>query len=77
MLPEPLPADHLPLLGRIAAGRPIEAVAGAESTQVPAALRTARPCYVLQVIGDSMREAGLLDGDSVSLQPIAEHCQTQ
>ncbi|HYN79184.1 MAG TPA: transcriptional repressor LexA [Lamprocystis sp. (in: g-proteobacteria)] len=70
VLPEPLPEDHLPLLGRIAAGRPIEAVVGAESIQVPAALRTTRPCYVLQVVGDSMREAGILDGDYV----VIEHC---
>ena len=76
MRPEPLPADHLPLLGRIAAGRPIEAVVGAESIQVPAVLRTARPCYVLQVVGDSMREAGLLDGDSASLPPITQLRQT-
>jgi hypothetical protein len=72
VLPEPLPEDHLPLLGRIAAGRPIEAVVGAESIQVPAALRTARPCYVLQVVGDSMREAGILDSDYVVVEHSAQ-----
>ena len=66
--PEPPPADHLPLLGRIAAGRPIEAIDEAGFIQVPAGLRTAHPCYVLQVAGDSMREAAILDGDYVIVE---------
>jgi repressor LexA len=68
---EPAP-DTLPFLGKIAAGRPIEALPQAETTQIPPRLRTARPCYVLQVTGDSMCEAGILDGDYV----VIEHCQT-
>ena len=67
--PEPPPADHLPLLGRIAAGRPIEAIEEAGFVQVPDALRkTGRPCYVLQVAGDSMRDAAILDGDYVIIE---------
>jgi repressor LexA len=58
----------LPLLGRIAAGRPIEAVAVPEPIEVPARLRTGRPCYVLEVAGDSMCEAGILDGDLVVIE---------
>ncbi len=58
----------LPYLGRIAAGRPIEAVPQAERMEVPASLRTERPCYVLQVAGDSMIEAGILDGDFVVIE---------
>jgi repressor LexA len=61
-------ADALPLLGKIAAGRPIEAVTECERVQVPAHLRTARACYVLRVEGDSMREAGILDGDYVVIE---------
>ncbi len=58
----------LPLLGYIAAGRPIEAVAAPQSVQVPPALRTPRPCYVLQVRGDSMVDEGILDGDWVVIE---------
>ena len=60
--------DSLPLLGRIAAGRPIEALPQPEQIQVPPYLRTDKPCYVLQVVGDSMREAGILDGDYVVIE---------
>ncbi len=54
---------QLALLGTIAAGRPIEAVAVPEHIEVPAHLRTDSPCYVLRVKGDSMIEDGILDGD--------------
>jgi repressor LexA len=68
-LVEQAPADEgLPLLGTIAAGRPIEAVPEPDSIQVPPQLRTDRPCYVLRVRGDSMREAGILDGDYVVIE---------
>jgi repressor LexA len=60
--------DLLPLLGKIAAGRPIEAVAQPEQIEVPSHLRTSRPCYVLQVAGDSLCEAGILDGDYVVIE---------
>jgi len=61
----------LPMLGTIAAGRPIEAVTGQASVEVPAGLRSRRPCYVLEVRGDSMRDDGILDGDRV----IVEQCE--
>jgi len=60
--------DGIPLLGRIAAGRPIEAVPQPETMQVPEALLGPGPCYVLQVSGDSMLEAGILDGDFVVIE---------
>ncbi len=60
--------NALPLLGYIAAGRPIEAIENAEPVHVPPALRTDRPCYVLQVRGDSMIEEGILDGDWVVIE---------
>lgn len=60
--------DQLPFLGYIAAGRPIEAIPQPETLAVPAALRTDRPCYVLEVRGDSMIEDGILDGDWVVIE---------
>jgi repressor LexA len=72
LAPEAPAPDILPFLGKIAAGRPIEALPQTETIQIPPRLRTARPCYVLQVTGDSMCEAGILDGDYV----VIEHRQT-
>jgi repressor LexA len=60
--------DGIPFLGKIAAGRPIEALPQPEQIQIPLHLRTDKPCYVLQVVGDSMREAGILDGDYVVIE---------
>jgi len=60
--------DELPLLGAIAAGRPIEAVNTPERVKVPPQLRTDKPCYVLKVKGDSMIEEGIFDGDWVVIE---------
>ena len=54
---------YLPLHGRIAAGMPIEALEGQSTLPVPAALLGAGEHYALEVSGDSMVEAGILDGD--------------
>ena len=54
---------ELPLHGRIAAGMPIEALEGQSTLPVPAALLGAGEHYALEVSGDSMIEAGILDGD--------------
>ena len=53
----------IPLHGRIAAGMPIEAIEGQTSLSVPAALLGQGEHYALEVAGDSMVEAGILDGD--------------
>jgi repressor LexA len=53
----------IPLHGKIAAGMPIEALEGQSSLSVPAALLGAGEHYALEVSGDSMVEAGILDGD--------------
>ena len=53
----------IPLHGRIAAGLPIEALEGQSSLAVPAALLGPGEHYALEVSGDSMVEAGILDGD--------------
>lgn len=62
----PAPANdvvEIPLHGRIAAGTPIEALEGSTMLPVPAALLGAGEHYALEVAGDSMVEAGILDGD--------------
>lgn len=61
----------LPLYGRIAAGTPIEAISHVhEHIEVPVSIisgikgtRSAEDYYVLEVSGDSMIEAGIMDGD--------------
>jgi repressor LexA len=62
----PSPANdvlEIPLHGRIAAGLPIEALEGQSTLAVPAALLGAGEHFALEVSGDSMVEAGILDGD--------------
>jgi len=57
-------ALSLPLYGRIAAGTPIEALRDNSTTvDVPVALLGSGAHYCLEVQGDSMVEAGILDGD--------------
>ena len=62
------PAVHLPLYGRIAAGQPIEALRDSATIEVPAALLGQGEHYALEVAGDSMVEAGILDGDTVLIR---------
>ena len=69
----PSPAEHsvvqLPLNGRIAAGQPIEALRDTGgSVEVPASLLTGGEHYALEVSGDSMVEAGILDNDTVIIR---------
>jgi len=62
----PTPANdviEIPLHGRIAAGVPIEALEGHSLLPVPAALLGSGEHYALEVSGDSMIDAGILDGD--------------
>lgn len=60
---------QLPLYGRIAAGTPIEALRDPGSfIDVPAALLAGGEHYALEVDGDSMIEAGILDGDTVIIK---------
>lgn len=62
------PDDGIPFLGRIAAGKPIEAISQAELMKVPDELLGRGPCYVLQISGDSMIEKGIFDGDYVIIE---------
>ncbi|MGH6948850.1 MAG: transcriptional repressor LexA [Kiloniellales bacterium] len=66
-------AVSLPLYGRIAAGTPIEALRDHSSfIDVPGALLGKGEHYALEVDGDSMIDAGILDGDTV----LIERCET-
>jgi repressor LexA len=60
---------ELPILGRIAAGTPIEAIQHErDRLSVPEALLGAGEHYILEVQGDSMINAGILDGDQVIIR---------
>jgi repressor LexA len=65
-------AVDLPLYGRIAAGTPIEALRDQNTIAVPGALIGRGEHYALEVAGDSMVDAGILDGDTV----IVQRCDT-
>ncbi|QQZ29136.1 transcriptional repressor LexA [Thiothrix subterranea] len=74
-LPETTVARHpqmplrlgLPLAGRIAAGKPIEAIAGKDEIN-PSDLFGGNGRYVLEVRGESMIDIGIMDGDFVVIQ---------
>jgi repressor LexA len=61
-------AVELPLLGRVAAGTPMEAVTGTETIFVPEDMVGRRDTYVLQVKGDSMIDEQIRDGDYVIVE---------
>jgi len=63
-------AIQLPMYGRIAAGLPIEALRDDHSAQieVPVAMLGNGEHYALEVAGDSMIDAGILDGDTVIIR---------
>ncbi|MFW6115243.1 MAG: transcriptional repressor LexA [Thermodesulfobacteriota bacterium] len=69
---------EFPLLGRVAAGKPIEAVEVAEAIEIPPSMVGSGEHFVLQVKGDSMNEDGILDGDFIVVkrQATAENGQT-
>ncbi len=62
-------ARELPVLGRIAAGTPIEAIQHERDRMVvPESMLGAGEHYVLEVQGDSMINAGIYDGDFVVIR---------
>jgi repressor LexA len=61
-------AVAIPLLGRIAAGKPIEAVNSYDRIFVPPDLLGRGETYALRVRGDSMVDAGIMDGDVVLIE---------
>jgi len=63
----------LPLVGRVAAGNPILASENIEGRyRVDPALFSPRADYLLRVRGQSMRDAGILDGDLLAVHRTAE-----
>lgn len=63
--------------GRVAAGSPIEAIEQLEELDVPGELTRGPDCFALKVVGDSMIEAHICDGDTVLVrkQKTAENGQ--
>lgn len=63
----------VPLLGRVAAGRPIEAIDEHEFIEVPSSLvRHPDKTFALKVEGQSMIEDGIMDGDFIFVQQQAQ-----
>ena len=66
----------LPLLGRIAAGTPIEALSvPTNHVEVPAGMIGSGDHFALEIVGDSMTGVGILEGDTVLIQrsDVANH----
>ena len=72
------PSFTVPLLGTVAAGRPIEPIEGKERIEIPQSLLSDGENFALRVRGDSMIEDGIRDGDVVVVkrQAVAENGQT-
>ncbi len=70
--------SEVPLLGTVAAGRPIEAVEDRVGIEVPASMLGKGEHFVLRVKGDSMVDDGIMDGDLVVVrrQAAAENGET-
>jgi repressor LexA len=61
--------NRIPLLGKIAAGTPIEAISNNDKfIDVPSSDPSFKECYALYVEGDSMIDEGILDGDIVIIE---------
>ena len=59
---------RIPLLGRVAAGTPIEAVSDPETIPVPESMLGRKETFALDVSGDSMVDEGILDGDTLIVE---------
>ncbi|MDX1605114.1 MAG: transcriptional repressor LexA, partial [Candidatus Competibacterales bacterium] len=66
-----VPAEGLALLGQVPAGQPLEAVEQVETRYALGALFP-KADYLLRVRGESMKEAGILDGDLVAVRRTDE-----
>ena len=74
IVPPPVPARAVtvPLLGRVAAGTPIEPVEVSESVALPEDLLGRGETFALRVRGDSMIGEGILNGDLVVVESRPE-----
>ena len=70
--PEFMTRRGLPLLGRIAAGKPIEAIETPEQFELNSIVPPGADCYVLRVAGNSMIHDGIRDGDFVLVEKTAD-----
>ena len=60
---------ELPMLGRIAAGTPIEAISDQSSfLSIPSSMIESGEHYALEIVGNSMIDAGIHDGDTVIIR---------
>ncbi len=66
--PEPVRTVEVPLLGQVAAGRPIEAVSTAETINLPPDFVGRKPTYALRVRGNSLIDEQIRDGDLVIVE---------
>lgn len=65
----PQDEEGLPLIGRVAAGAPIDAIEHVERTvPIQPELFSSRPDYLLRVQGDSMCDVGILNGDLLAVR---------
>ena len=61
----------LPLIGRVAAGSPMLAQENLETSySVDPAMFSSKPDYLLKVRGESMRDAGIMDGDLLAVKKV-------
>jgi repressor LexA len=67
----PLSQSQIPLVGRVAAGLPIEAVENVDSLSFDSCFGTSDDIFALQVVGDSMINDGINDGDYVICRKTA------
>lgn len=68
LVDKPPRARRVPMLGRIAAGRPLEPVESDHTVEIPESLLPKGEVYALEVMGDSMIEDGILEGDVVIIR---------
>ena len=59
---------EIPLLGKVAAGRPIEAILSSETISIPRDMLGKTSTFALRVSGDSMIGEGILDNDLIVVE---------
>jgi repressor LexA len=62
------PFEEVPLAGRIAAGKPLEAIPEGETMSIPADMLGREETYILRVSGDSMIDDHVMDGDYIIVE---------